>query len=204
MSSACSWQQGQAKFWLPLNKNRPANSLVPIHLQNNKNSLIRNLCTTSALLYFSPTTQSIHVKSSSLSKSTNFYGNQPSEFCLREKEMLDSESCLRDVHWRGLCSWQRVELHPNANCLFLMLYITGAHKWVKHKTSRDPEGQLSLLSTCPENSIMSRLPVSSYMFQFSSLMWSTSETQQVLALTCRELEWTWFHSIQLWSTILNR
>lgn len=112
---------------------------------------------------------------------------------------------LKDMCTGGLCSWQSVELHPNANCLFLMLYITGAHKWVKHKTSpRDPKGQLSLLSTCPENSTMSRLPVSSYMFQFSSLMWSTSETQQVLALTCRELEWTWFHSIQLWSTLLNR
>lgn len=73
-------------------------------------------------------TQSINVKSSSLSKSTNFYRNHPSEFCLGEKEMLDSESSIRYVHWRGLCSWQRVEQHPNANCLLLMLYITGAHK----------------------------------------------------------------------------
>lgn len=86
-------------------------------LTKNKHSLIRNLCTTPALLYFSPMTQSINVKSSSLSKNTNFYGNQPSEFCLREKEMLNSESSIRDVHWRGLCSLQRVELHPNANCL---------------------------------------------------------------------------------------
>lgn len=69
-------------------------------LAKKKNSLIRNLCTTSALLYFSPMTQSIYVKSSSLSKSTNFYRNQPSEFSLREKEMLDSESSTRDVHWR--------------------------------------------------------------------------------------------------------
>lgn len=113
--------------------------------------------------------------------------------------MPDSGSSRRGVHWRGLCSLQRVELHPNTNCLFFMLYITGAHKWVKHKTSpRESEGQLSLLSRCPENYIMSRLPVSSYMLKFSSLMWSTSETQQVLALTCRELEWTWFHSVQLW------
>lgn len=120
------------------------------------------------------------------------------------KRKCCTQSSTRDVHWRA-CAHDMVELHPNANCLFLMLYITGAHKWVKHKTSpREPEGQLSLLSTCPENYIMSRLPVSSYMFKFSSLMWSTSETQQVLALTCRELEWTWFHAIQLWCTRLNK
>lgn len=41
-----------------------------------KKSLITNLCTTSAVLYFSPMTQSIHVKSSSFSKSISFYGNQ--------------------------------------------------------------------------------------------------------------------------------
>lgn len=115
------------------------------------------------------------------------------------KRRCRTQGALEGVHWRDLCSLQRVELHPNANCLFFMLYITGAHKWVKHKTSpRESEGQLSLLSRCPENYVMSRLPVSSYMLKFSSLMWSTSETQQVLALTCRELEWTWFHSVQLW------
>lgn len=166
----------------------PANSLVPVHLQKNKNSLIRNLCTTSALLYFSPMTQSIHVKSSSRSKSTNFYRNQPSEFCLREKEMLDSESSTRDVHWR------LVLMAEGGAAPHCQLPVPLAlHHWgtqVGQTSPRDPEGQLSLLSTCPENSIMSRLPVSSYMLQFSSLMWSTSETQQVLALTCRELEWT--------------
>lgn len=177
--------------WQPLSKNMPANSLVPKHLQKNKNSIIRNLCTTSALLYLSPMTQSIHVKSSSFSNSTNFSGNQPSEFYLREKEMSDSGNSGRCVHWRGLCSLQTVELHPSANCLLFVLYITGTHKQVKHKTTpRESKGQLSLLSTCPENYVMSRLAVSSYMFKFSSLMWSTSETQQVLALTCRELEWT--------------
>lgn len=38
-----------------------------------------------------PYDQSIHVKSCSFGKSTSFYGHQPSEFCLGEKEMLDSE-----------------------------------------------------------------------------------------------------------------
>lgn len=137
MSSACSWQQGQGgNLWA---KNMPSNSLVPKHLQKIKNSIIRNLCTTSALLYLSPMTHSIHVKSSSFSKSTNFSGNQPSEFCLREKEMSDSGNSGRCVHWRGLCSLQTVELHPSANCLFFMLYITGAHKQAQPKHLENPK-----------------------------------------------------------------
>lgn len=86
------------------------------------------------------------------------------------------------------------------NSFFFLFYIIGAYKCVnaKKKISQGTWRTANhlLWSTCPENYVMSRLPVSSYMLKFSSLMWSTSETQQVLAPTCRELEWTWFQSFQ--------
>lgn len=105
MSSACSWQEGQAKSWQTFEQKYACKFPCAYILAKKKHYLINQKplhYLSSALLQPYDPIESIHVKSSSFSKSTNFSGNQPSG-----KRRCRTQGALEEVCTGGACAHRR-------------------------------------------------------------------------------------------------